>query len=575
MVWSHRPADTASVALRSGRPVRTAALCSLALAALSAAHAAAAQPLLLDFTTPGCGPCREMRPVLTQLAQAGFAVREIDASRDPQTTAHFGVNQFPTFVAVVDGREYARIIGKTSAAELAGMLRDAAQAGGAAPAAPSSAPATFRGSDPLPAHNPFATASASVPSTSVPSTSAPSTVGAAAIAASPASFASATPPVQDAASGDPAAELVAATVRLRIQDGQGASTGSGTVIDARQGYALILTCGHLFRGTQGQESVEVSFFALGPQGVVQRGQATGRVLAYDVDRGNDLGLVHVAWNGPLNAVAVATPQATVQRGDRVASVGCSHGEPPTLRAAQVTHINRYRGAPNVEASGAPVEGRSGGGLFNARGELIGVCFAADPQDDEGLYVSSAAICALLDQHNLAFVYRGAAGSPAAEGAMAVAQAPAAPAALASPAESLFDEALAPVSVVRGQGPSGIPAQPLRNSADFALAAAAETPLVEAAPVAVAAATSPGDLRAPLAEDRLTPAEQATWEEIQRRGAQAEVICIIRPLTPDAACDVIKVNNPSPAFLRRLQAGWSSGSAATTVATGTTGDAVRR
>jgi thiol-disulfide isomerase/thioredoxin len=565
MVWSHRPADTPSAARRSGRPVRTAAPCSAALIALSVVHVAAAQPLLLDFTTPGCGPCREMRPVLTQLAQAGFAVREIDASRDPQTTAHFGVNQFPTFIAVVDGREYARVIGKTSAAELARMLRDAGQSGVGAPVSPAGAPATFRGaSSPPEANNPFANASASVPSAVSP----------AANAASPASFAPATPPVHDAASVDPAADLVAATVRLRIQDGQGASTGSGTVIDARQGYALILTCGHLFRGTQGQEPVEVSFFALGPQGVVQRGQATGRVLAYDVDQGNDLGLVHVAWNGPLNAVAVATPQATVQRGDRVASVGCSHGEPPTLRPAQVTHINRYRGAPNVEASGAPVEGRSGGGLFNARGELIGVCFAADPQDDEGLYVSSAAICSLLDAHNLAFVYRGAGEAHAAEGATAVAQA------TTGPAASLFDEASAPVSVVRGQGPTAVPAQPLRNPADVALAAMVETPTVEtplvgAAPAAVAAAASLGDLQAPLAEDRLTPAEQATWEEIQRRGAQAEVICIIRPLTPDAACDVIKVNNPSPAFLRRLQAGWSSGSAATTGAMGTTGEVLRR
>lgn len=223
----------------------------------------------------------------------------------------------------------------------------------------------------------------------------------------------------------------------------------------------------------------------------------------------------------------------------------------------------------MEASGAPVEGRSGGGLFNERGELIGVCFAADPQDDEGLYVSSAAICALLDENNLAFVYRGAGESRGAEGAMAVAQAPAVPSA------SLFHEASAPVSVVRGQGPSAVPAQPLRAPADFALAAAVETPLVDAAPAPVAAALHQGELRAPLAEDRLTPAEEATWEEIQRRGAQAEVICIIRPLTPDAACDVIKVNNPSPAFLRRLQAGWSSGSAATTGALGATGEVLRR
>jgi hypothetical protein len=35
------------------------------------------------------------------------------------------------------------------------------------------------------------------------------------------------------------------------------------------------------------------------------------------------------------------------------------------------------------ASGA--EGRSGGGLFDESGELIGVCYAADPELQEGLY----------------------------------------------------------------------------------------------------------------------------------------------------------------------------------------------
>ena len=45
----------------------------------------------------------------------------------------------------------------------------------------------------------------------------------------------------------------------------------------------------------------------------------------------------------------------------------------------------YMGPPNVEVDGLPVEGRSGGGLFDERGELIGVCYAADPSLKEGLY----------------------------------------------------------------------------------------------------------------------------------------------------------------------------------------------
>ena len=41
----------------------------------------------------------------------------------------------------------------------------------------------------------------------------------------------------------------AATVRLRVHDPDGYGTGTGTIIDTRDGEALVLTCGHLFRET--------------------------------------------------------------------------------------------------------------------------------------------------------------------------------------------------------------------------------------------------------------------------------------------------------------------------------------
>jgi hypothetical protein len=49
------------------------------------------------------------------------------------------------------------------------------------------------------------------------------------------------------------------------------------------------------------------------------------------------------------------------------------------------------GAANIETAGIPVQGRSGGGLFNNHGELIGVCFAADKELDEGLYCGTQVI----------------------------------------------------------------------------------------------------------------------------------------------------------------------------------------
>ena len=48
------------------------------------------------------------------------------------------------------------------------------------------------------------------------------------------------------------ASLLAATVRLRVEDAQGRSFGTGTIIDARSGEALVITCGHLFRESKGK-----------------------------------------------------------------------------------------------------------------------------------------------------------------------------------------------------------------------------------------------------------------------------------------------------------------------------------
>jgi hypothetical protein len=75
----------------------------------------------------------------------------------------------------------------------------------------------------------------------------------------------------------------------------------------------------------------------------------------------------------------------LNEGDAVYSWGCDHGNNPSRRDSRITKLNRYLGAPNVEVYGAPVQGRSGGGLFNSRGELIGVCYAADNELNEGLY----------------------------------------------------------------------------------------------------------------------------------------------------------------------------------------------
>ena len=82
------------------------------------------------------------------------------------------------------------------------------------------------------------------------------------------------------------------------------------------------------------------------------------------------------------------------------NVGCSGGDDPTARGSRITAIDKFVGSPNLQVAGQPEQGRSGGGLFTSSGLVIGVCNAADPTDDEGLYAALTAVHAELDRAGL-------------------------------------------------------------------------------------------------------------------------------------------------------------------------------
>jgi thiol-disulfide isomerase/thioredoxin len=82
----------------------------------------AADIMLLDFGSAACAPCQEMRPVVQRLAAAGYRVRYVDIARESALAAQFKVDQVPTFVALVDGREHARLVGTGTYEQLQQML---------------------------------------------------------------------------------------------------------------------------------------------------------------------------------------------------------------------------------------------------------------------------------------------------------------------------------------------------------------------------------------------------------------------------------------------------------------------
>ncbi|MEX2316281.1 MAG: trypsin-like peptidase domain-containing protein [Pirellulales bacterium] len=505
--------------------VRSAAA-SVALVALFALSAAGRDIELLDFTSPHCGPCQQMVPTIQNFLDAGYPITAVDVTRESQKAATYKVPRVPTLIMLVDGQVFERVEGATTGPRLEGMFQRA------------KAEFERRNQDRVRAQSPDRlrptqaadqTAKAASPSVAWPGATRPSEprpsepwTGTADTRLTQARSESANSPTlnsQPSTLNPPderLAKLVNASVRLRVDDANGHSYGTGTIIDARQGEALIVTCGHLFRDSKGEAPLTVEMFDATPTGVRSAGKVPGQVISYDLER--DVALVAIHPGRPVSVAPIAPPRASIERGDRVASVGCSNGQDPTVLASRVTSLNRYQGPPNIETSGAPVEGRSGGGLFNQDGQLIGVCFAADKEGNEGLYAALKAIHDELNVRGLSDVCMQRVGNP-------------------PNTDTLADTRLSAAGpVIRGQDPGDVLAPRLPRPF------AAKDEVVPKTVAINTPSPPPAGLK---------PAEQAAWEEIMSRAATSEVICIIRPKQPGGQSEVITLNDVSPEFVRAL------------------------
>ena len=84
------------------------------------------KPVLVDFTATWCGPCKQIAPMIDELADeaAGqFKIAKLDIDEAPNTAAKLGIRGVPTLVAFKDGKEIHRHVGaNTSKAKLKAML---------------------------------------------------------------------------------------------------------------------------------------------------------------------------------------------------------------------------------------------------------------------------------------------------------------------------------------------------------------------------------------------------------------------------------------------------------------------
>lgn len=495
--------------------------------------------VLLDFTATWCQPCQRMSPVVANLERQGYPIRRVDVDRERALAEQYGIKTIPTFVLVVNGREVMRQTGETTEAQLRRMLlqipdwqRELSRRDQVSPGRTKSASAS-PGTETEAAPTPFVELNEaslqpgtksnqdSPPRFTLPLIGSLSTTP----RVPPERESSAiTQPVvrgqsrdQEPAAGQRAFDPLRVSTRLRVKDEGSLNYGSGTIVESRAGRSLILTCGHLFRDLSPAAVVEVDVFEPGRKPETY----LGKVLEFDLTA--DVGLVAIPTLRPLPTATLSPLEALVSVGENVISVGCDGGEVPSRQTVQVTALNKYDGPDNIECTGMPIPGRSGGGLFRGH-TLIGICIAADPKEQRGLYCGLRPVYELLQKTGLSHLLPGQRQSPEI-----VDTEKAGRAAVSPPVKSDDRPEPQPVASLAAASQHLIPP--------------ASSPFDATFPTDSSTNAAPGEKRTNI---RAVREEQRDWPD------DAEVICIVRPKNSQAPSRVVIIHQATPKLLSYLQ-----------------------
>lgn len=153
-------------------------------------------------------------------------------------------------------------------------------------------------------------------------------------------------------------------VRIRVQDGDKKWFGSGVIVSDG-----VLTCAHV--APRSGLAITVDY----------RGdESHAQVVKSNLE--HDIALLSVAWVKPPASAKLA--EIAVRIGDSVTSCGRDKTGELDSQTHKVIGAFRWDKAQSFSYTNPPQQGRSGGGVFNASGEVVGIVHAYSESVDNGI-----------------------------------------------------------------------------------------------------------------------------------------------------------------------------------------------